>query len=314
MALVGSWVALSAPPANAAQQPTAKLVYTRGKGAEGCPSKQDFIRAVESEMGRIPFDDTASAAVVIDLQRSGPDFVGNVKHLNQRGQSVWQRDPFTQRRCDKLVDDVALAVSILLSAPIKPERPATVLPIELRGALGSTLLVGLLPRPSALFFGSVGVRRTLVSVMLEGYGALPVTYVSPVGDVSALAAGGALVPCLHWSVLMGCAAVMAGVMRASGVPGIAGGKVALSAYVGVGARVGWEIPMVRHLAIRFAMDVLGAAVRPAIHVEAPPGASDSCREAGVSATCSWRASPVLMSAGAAIVGYLGGPDERSKSR
>lgn len=313
-ALVGSWVALGAPPARAAQQPTAKLVYTRGKGAEGCPSKVDFIHAVESEMGRSPFVDEAPTTVVIDLGREDSVFVGRVKRLDQRGANVWPREPFTQQSCKKLVDDIALAVSIVLSAPIQPEAPASVLPIELRGAIGATMLSGLLPRPSALFFGSVGVRRTVVSVMIEGYGALPVTYVSPIGDVSALVAGGALVPCLHWRVLMGCAVVIAGAMRASGVPGIAGGKVALGAYVGVGARVGSEIPLVRHLSMRVSVDVLGAAVRPAIHVEALQGASDYCREAGVSATCSWRASPVFMSAGAAIVGYFGGPDERPKGR
>ncbi|WP_437323970.1 hypothetical protein [Sorangium sp. So ce381] len=137
---------LAAPPASGQVPPGgARLSYTRGPGAEGCPEEQALRDVVAAQLGGIdPFVDGGDGRrVEVVLARKGRDFLGEIALYDGDGRRLGGQE-VTSAACGALVEDVGTALAIMLrpvrsarepapspsSAPAPAERASAPLPPE----------------------------------------------------------------------------------------------------------------------------------------------------------------------------------------
>jgi hypothetical protein len=126
-------------------------------------------------------------------------------------------------------------------APVAPPPAAAGPPVHLRFAVGGAVAIGISPEAPA-FGGTVsaGVRRSWISVDLEGSAdTSPTATRSGVGAKSELLMA-SLVPCVHLGVGLACALGGAGALGATGVVSMPSSQHAF--YADFGVRLGVEIP------------------------------------------------------------------------
>lgn len=142
-------VALSSPLARAQKRPAAepiRLEWIRLEGAESCPPRREFERAVSSKLGGSPFSSAAPRTLTIELSNEAGPFRAVLSLRDPRppdAATVGPAGVLTSRqelfsyssRCEELFDATALAVSLLLqpapgAEPVdapptsEPETPA----------------------------------------------------------------------------------------------------------------------------------------------------------------------------------------------
>jgi hypothetical protein len=151
----------------------------------------------------------------------------------------------------------------------KVEAPPTV-PTTFQVRLGGLGAVG--SAPAAVVGGMVqaSARRGSFSVALEGRGDLPSStelYAGPmrVGEMQASLLIGSLVPCAHRGVLEGCVLLSGGTIRASGHD-LADSRHVSAPFLGVGARVGLEVPLGGVLSAGIHADVLAPITETILRV------------------------------------------------
>lgn len=297
-----SIVSLSYGEARAAP-PATRLIYTRALGAEACPDERSFRAMLAQEVGSDPFVEEGPSMMVITIHRRDRTFEIIATRLNQDGMSVWSHAPFRGPDCEKAVKRAALAAIIELFPAPSPTPPVEPSKLGLRAAVAASMIAGLLPSPRVDIAAGFGARLSLFSIKLEAHVAPPISYDTPAGRATAMLVGGTLAPCLHWRVLVGCALVFAGAVRSVAEAYL--DKGGFAPFVGVGGRLGTEIPFTRYLAFSLGVDVLGTALRPGFKSSSAPEEANAC----VSSTdgpCFFRASPVFMNAGVGLVGLFGG--------
>jgi hypothetical protein len=131
------------------------------------------------------------------------------------------------------------------------------------------LRLGTAPRPTLGLSLDAGLRWESFSMALEGHATLPggmdtseTTGIAG-SSVSISLLSAALVPCVHWRVLLGCALVEAGAVRLSSSSNLMlmQGSSSTGPYVAVGGRAGVEIKLgTDRVRLRLAADLLGVPV------------------------------------------------------
>lgn len=276
---------LSTPRTASAEPPSApRVLRLEYHGAvEGCPAgEQAFRDAVAAQLGREPFEPTASDRLFVTLARRGHGYEGSVVERDPSGRVLWSRSFAPTARCLDAIEDLAISVRIRLAprpgaeappparrqrifghpgdatpdaAPTAPSKREEAL--LFRAGAGASLDLGTAPRPAVGLSLELGLRWSWFSIAAELHGTPPAG--AEVGDgaeVSSSRITGALVPCGHLGWLAGCAVVALGQLRGASSP--ANTPDAASAlFFAAGGRLGIEIPVASHLAVRLAAELLG---------------------------------------------------------
>ncbi|WP_437586687.1 hypothetical protein [Sorangium sp. So ce1000] len=116
---------LAAPPAFGQVSPgSARLSYTRGLGAEGCPEEQALRDVVAAQLGGTdPFVDGSGRRVDVVLARKGRHFLGEIALFDSVGRRLGGQQ-LTSAACGALVEDVGTALAILLRPVRSAREPA----------------------------------------------------------------------------------------------------------------------------------------------------------------------------------------------
>jgi hypothetical protein len=144
----------------------------------------------------------------------------------------------------------AVALRESSDLPVEPERRPLVwsLGTHVGGAFGEA------PAPAVAVSAWLGVRRGWGSLNLEGRLDLPASASADKGTVSATSSRIALVPCLHWRALGGCAVVSAGLLYGKST-GVEAPSSDSSFVATAGLRAFGEWPVTSSLALRGGFDV-----------------------------------------------------------
>jgi hypothetical protein len=128
---VAAAILLSAPQARA--NPSARLVYVRGPGANDCPNEDVVRKSVATRLGYDPFFLSAPTTIFVELSRDGGErFAAVVKLIDNEGveRGVRRIESHT-RDCADLVGTLALTISLVvdpLSLAVAPSPPTAVAP------------------------------------------------------------------------------------------------------------------------------------------------------------------------------------------
>ncbi|XXX73763.1 hypothetical protein WMF30_39575 [Sorangium sp. So ce134] len=128
---------LAAPPALGQVPPGgARLSYTRGPGAEGCPEEQALRDVVAGQLGGTdPFvDGGGGRRVEVVLARKGRQFLGEIALYDGDGRRLGAQE-LTSAACGALVEDVGTALAIVLR-PVRTARETAPSPPETASAPG----------------------------------------------------------------------------------------------------------------------------------------------------------------------------------
>lgn len=289
------------PRAAPAAEPSltgARLDYVRGPGAESCTGEEGLRDAVATQMGGVdPFTATAAKHVVVTITRPHRDFQGEFTLYDADGSIVGTHPVPGGAGCNALIQDLALSLSLTLRPfllptdptapsppsppPPPPTRPAPHLAPSppapastqphVRVGVGAVVAFGLSPSVAMPGFGGlVGVRWPLVSLTLEGRADLPASLTDQGHGVAVRTSltSGSFAPTLHWRWLFGGAVISVGGLHVTATN--ASPSEQIETYVGVGPRVGAEVPFAEHFAAQFVGDLLFAAARPQVLIAQTP--------------------------------------------
>lgn len=278
--VLGAFLLLGSGPARA--NPSAKLVFARGRGTEACPSEADFRAAVAARVGYDPFFPWARRTVTTRIDASGDGFRARMEVLDEDGTLLGEKT-FVSRDddCAEVVRTLALAVSLAIdiadarpaateAEPPRqvPSEPASepLLPIahdtpvapapgpsrgianvaprwQSEGSFTARASAGLSPSPSLGVALGFAVRRSAWSLGLEGrYDAGASGSVEPRGEVAFSHLAGSIVPCFSRGIGLACAFVTLGQVRAE-TSGIAQPGSDVALFFASGARLGVEVPL-----------------------------------------------------------------------
>jgi hypothetical protein len=129
-------------------------------------------------------------------------------------------------------------------------------PLAIRASLGTVASVGSAPGPAFGFTGQVAVRRSAMSIGIEGRHDFPVFVATQgSGGVASSLWLASLVPCVHHSFLAGCALGSAGALQGTGF-GVDRPQSQTTPYAAAGARVAAEFNADRWLFLQINVDFL----------------------------------------------------------
>jgi hypothetical protein len=297
-ALAGLAAVLASATAHAT--PSARLVYSRARGAGSCPDEQALRGAVAARVGYDPFFSWAKQTIVAAMA-SGPSggFVATVRLVDEEGVDHGSRSVSTQGECRELVEVAALAIAIaidphsLMPAPAAPpvavaEAPviaptqapspsapspeafaapapgtSTTAAVVYEGNAGAVVSAGVAPAP--VFGGALGVaaRWARASLGLEGRIDVPVSVAARGGGtVSSELIVVSLLPCVHLGRAFLCALGQIGHQSESGA-GAPSAEQKSTIWWAAGGRLGVEVPLQSVLALRVRSDVV-ADLRPPV--------------------------------------------------
>ena len=127
------------------------LDWTRGPGAEACPSEPELIEDVERSLGRRAFADRARADRVlhVDIQRAGtpPRWLARIALATPNGRKLGSRDlSIESTSCEEASESLVLALALMIDLPPTPEeledeRAKRAAPWHLSGRLGPSVAV-----------------------------------------------------------------------------------------------------------------------------------------------------------------------------
>ncbi|WP_437989500.1 hypothetical protein [Sorangium sp. So ce145] len=115
---------LAAPVALAQGAPRgARLSYTRGAGAEGCPEEPSLRAIVASQLAGVdPFVHDGARHIEVVVQRKGTVFQGEIVLHDRDGRELGRQE-LSNPVCGVLVQHIGLSLSIFMR-PFLPPRPA----------------------------------------------------------------------------------------------------------------------------------------------------------------------------------------------
>ncbi len=275
----------------------ARLRFAGTEGLDTCPSEEDLRGAVVARLGYDPFDGDETAPLLrIRFVRRDRRFAA----LITRGEDGDVSRTVERASCGELLAPVAIAVSIAidpLASPALPDAPANTVPApppvvvpaagppaagdaaaapssapapassawRLRLGLGTHVALGNAPAPSLGLNAGVGGRTGAFSLGVEGRSDLPASTSSANGKVSAQLLAASLLPCLHRGLLAACGVASAGVVLGEGQGGTAPTRGS-SPWLGLGARLGIEVPLGDWLFVRVHGELLAAPLRTTLRI------------------------------------------------
>ena len=101
--------------AHATERPSARLVYVRGAGADGCPDEAGVRSAVAARLGYDPFTADASKTIAVAVVRPGSSFQAKIEVRDASGASKGTRRLDSKAtECAELAGAITLAISIAI--------------------------------------------------------------------------------------------------------------------------------------------------------------------------------------------------------
>ncbi len=258
-ALASIWMAVPVSwqtPASGQTQSRVALDYEMGLDVEDCPSRAEFERDVQRQLGYDPFHRDAPRHLIARTSPTPSGLQGSVLWQDEDGRQRGERQlDVNHRDCRELVRSMAFAVVVQLQLldtgpspepveqppprsppeppppppPPPPEPETTTVQLhattdEERGGwhmnlgLGPAVAAGLGPNPSLLARVFVAVRYEKYSLELGGAGSLPSTWRADDGrGFESRALMATVAPCFHHARLSGCAVAHLGQLRVQGV-------------------------------------------------------------------------------------------------
>jgi len=307
-----------------ADRPSARLSFAKKSGAAVCPEESGFRALVAARLGYDPFREDAGRTVSVTFLREGGTLRARLEMKDGAGKVVGTR-VLAGAECGELANSTALAVAIAIdplggsgapSASVSPSvsTPASVsasapvasavpsaAPVPSSTAtaplpetfptvsLGGFGAFGAGPQLNGGLTASAGVRTPSFSLAVEGRVDAETGKPGPDGGrVSSSILAGALVPCLHHELLMGCALVAYGSLRGSGA-GVTEARSDQSPWAALGVRLGMEALFLGPFALRAHVDWLAPLTRTTLRVQG---------------TDAWTTPAFQFLAGLAVVGHF----------
>jgi len=233
-----------------------------------CPDESALRQLVAARLGSDPFMTEATSLVTVKVSAGAP--VQAEVALESPGTQT-RRKTLSGADCTELMQSVAVTVALVVDPVLKraepaPPPPPPVVVIEEKKpepiappppappafqwglSVGATANIGLSTgvQPTLRIEGRM--RAPIWSLGLEGRFAWPVTGALTQGALTTSAVLGAVVPCLHWKWLAGCADFSAGALRLEG-QALATARAASVFHASVGLRVLFTVPVTEHFAI-----------------------------------------------------------------
>lgn len=107
----------------ASANPTARLVYVRGEGADTCPDEAEMRKAVAARLGYDPFRPFATTTLTAEISKDKTAFHGRVRLVDEAGVERGARDLESRAAdCRDLTTAMALSMSIAID-PLSMTRP-----------------------------------------------------------------------------------------------------------------------------------------------------------------------------------------------
>ncbi len=103
------------------------LEWTRGLGADACPSESELIEDVERSLARRAFADKAHADRVlhVDMQRADAQWLARIALTTPRGRNLGRRDlTIDSASCEEASESLVLALALMIDLPPTPEEIA----------------------------------------------------------------------------------------------------------------------------------------------------------------------------------------------
>lgn len=309
----------AAPFVWAKDRPSARLTYGKKPNAAVCPDEPGFRALIAARLGYDPFRDEAERTVTVTFSREGATY--RAKLELKEGNAVGTR-VLTAADCTELASSTALAVAIAIdplggsaaepsasaSASVSASaitsasaQPAvTVAPTVAPSAsappppdtypivsLGGFAAFGAGPELTGGLSAAIGLRTPSFSIAVEGRADAEASKAGPEGGrVSSSILSGAVVPCLHHELLMGCALVAYGSLRGTG-SAVSEARTDQTPWGALGLRLGVEATLLGPFALRAHADALATLTRTTLRVQ------------GVDA---WRTPPFQLLTGLSLVG------------
>jgi hypothetical protein len=276
--LTAALASASSTAAAPVEKSTAHLVYDRGDLSQ-CPEEAEVRDAVAARLGYDPFDPSSHTTVTAVIMRDQARLRAHIELRNPNTGASGRRElTSAQRDCTELASAMTLAISIAIDprsltrpagTPAARELPAPMVPPAappphedvqvlprgptprdgvhvVGGGLGS-LAYGMTPSATVAPVLFAGVRVGRLSVRVEGRFYAPTAEeASPTGSVRGSILGGALSPCVHFGVGVGCAVLLLGSFHGEG-RGVDVPQEQSALYAASGLRIGLELPLARHL-------------------------------------------------------------------
>jgi hypothetical protein len=272
-----------------ADNPTARLTYSRGPGAGTCPDESELLAAVAGRLGYDPFRADARVGLTATISRQGRGLRAEIEMQDENGRATGARSLTSQQHdCGELATAMALAISIAID-PLSiartpsPQTPAPAIcpacpppppppPPPARERIHPRLSVGVLgaagsaPNLALGFTLGVGLRYRAFSLALEGRFDAPFSInVNTGGAMRSSLLVAVLVPCAHWRWFAGCALVAAGAMVGEGIDVTAPNR-AVTPYAAAGWRVAAELQLQRLLWVRIHLDLYATLTRTTLQL------------------------------------------------
>jgi hypothetical protein len=109
---------------------TVRLSWVRGEEATACPDAQTVMDRVRTGLGRDPFNDRATMAAEVLVERSDEGFVAHMRVRASDGALAGVRTLRSSESCDTLASAVALALALFIdpNAALAPPVPSSLAP------------------------------------------------------------------------------------------------------------------------------------------------------------------------------------------
>jgi hypothetical protein len=300
--------------------PSARLVYSRARGAESCPDEGALRAAVAARVGYDPFFPWAKQTVVASVMPApSGGFAATVTLVDEEGVGRGGHTLAIDGECRELIDATALAIAIAIDphaldprprtpapqpveAPVEapPIRipplalaepdalppPAAADPVAFEGTAAFAVAAGLAPSPA--IGGALGVAARLTHASIGVEGRMDATASAPAqrgGRVSSELWIAGVLACAHARRVLLCGLGQIGRQGASS-EGVPVPELKSALWLGAGGRVGVEVPVQPVLGLRVQTDVVGNLQRHTFVLNglpawSPPAVSASLAIEGV---------------------------------
>lgn len=263
-----------------------RLDYQRGPGADRCPDEQAFRDHAGgyAQTSADLFAADVAARLVVMLGRRGYGYEGTAVLYDAAGGIFWTTTfpPPTRApaaTCADLVDSLALSATYkidqIVPQPLQPAtlpvappvvvplRPRPVEPSPFAFRVGAAAWVDLATalRPAVGVSFDLGFRASWFSLDFEGHWDPPAGGMLEGVELSTSRFVGTVAPCGHAGYFVGCALAEVGPIWGTVTGGDVIPNTRKTLYVAAGGRIGAEVPLAPHLALRPAVDLL-LAIQP----------------------------------------------------
>lgn len=252
-----------------------------------CPPRDEFIAAVDAQVGKAAFTGGPQQLSITILRRGPRHFaVLTVEAPNEPP----RRREIDSSSCNELIQALATMAAVVIDpqdatpAPEPAPEPPPAPPVEavlvqpppvpqklmvFRLGAGVTGALALGPAPTLGFALEVGFGLKYFSLNAEANVNLPAQTPGSAPGVSSMVSYAAISPCGHVSWFVGCVRIGAGALRGEGV-GVDDPKLQTTFYALIAARAGVEIPVYKILYIRTVLDLIVPLTRTTLTLNDEP--------------------------------------------